>query len=453
MCSLYLGDQIISGQATLVGESRNIGQIIPSTIPLTDAGLHLLDGALIQGSGVYSDFVDYIASIYDASANYFCSEANWQTAVTTYGVCGKFVYDSVNNTVRLPKYSNKIYTSDINPTAPVVGNGTSLGVTDGTKNASIGASPGGFVLPTTSTFGSNVGTTYTASYITSGKSLGVTTDPTKSGIIADLSNITASLEGYYYIVVATSTKTSIEVDIDNVVTDLNNKADKDLSNVTNYLPSGTTITVGTSSARFSTLADAFSYLSGKWSDGYVTISITTNLTVTGDLELITSDFNIPLLIINGNSHTITLNFTTANTYTCGFRIYNQKPVQVTNVNFVGGTNGTTHILAGGYYTSSLLFSSCSFDNAYGGVFAYNVADVKVEGCTLLALSVGMQAQQGGTVAGRGNTFGASGKKCTSCYSLYLGGIVRDGESTYTNYTNKGTQNTNTITSNGLIMLA
>ena len=223
--------------------------------------------------------------------------------------------------------------------------------------------------------------------------------------------------------------------------------------LSNYIASGTIITVGTSGADYTTLADAFSYLSGKWSDGSVTISIITNLTVTDDLELITSDFNIPLLIINGNSNTITLNFTTANTYTCGFRIYNQNPVQVSGVKFVGGTNGTTHILAGGYYTSSLLFSGCSFDNAYGGAFAYNVADVKVEGCTLLSLSVGMQAQQGGTLVSRGCTFGASGKKCVTCYSVYVGGVVRDGESTYTNYTNKGTQNANTFTSNGLIMLA
>ena len=230
--SLYLGDNLVSGVLTTVDKSERIGQIIQSTIPLVDAGLHLLDGSLINGSGIYSDFVDYIASIYDASANYFCSESDWQTAVTTYGVCGKFVYDSVNNTVRLPKYSNKIYTQELDATAPVVGNGTSLGVTDGTKNASIGASAGGYVLPTTSTFGSNVGTTFTASYITSTKSLGVTTDPTKSGIIADLANITTSLDGYYYIVVATSTKTDIEVDIDEVVTDLNGKADVDLTNCT-----------------------------------------------------------------------------------------------------------------------------------------------------------------------------------------------------------------------------
>ena len=100
------------------GSSRNIGEIVASTIPLTDAGLHLLDGSLINGNGIYSDFVDYIAGIYDPTANYFCTEVEWQTSVATYGVCGKFVYDSVNNTVRLPKYNSKIYTGG--GTAPVL---------------------------------------------------------------------------------------------------------------------------------------------------------------------------------------------------------------------------------------------------------------------------------------------------------------------------------------------
>ena len=51
----------------LGGNSRNIGEIVQSTIPLTDAGLHLLDGSLLDGSGSYSEFVDYIANLWDES--------------------------------------------------------------------------------------------------------------------------------------------------------------------------------------------------------------------------------------------------------------------------------------------------------------------------------------------------------------------------------------------------
>ena len=44
--------------------ARNIGEIVTSNIPLTDAGLHELDGSLIQGNGIYSAFVNYIKTLY-----------------------------------------------------------------------------------------------------------------------------------------------------------------------------------------------------------------------------------------------------------------------------------------------------------------------------------------------------------------------------------------------------
>ena len=52
---------------TSSGSSRNIGEIVTSTIPLTDSGLHLLDGSLIQGNGIYADFVDYISDLYTST--------------------------------------------------------------------------------------------------------------------------------------------------------------------------------------------------------------------------------------------------------------------------------------------------------------------------------------------------------------------------------------------------
>lgn len=233
------GDTIVINDGIISAEfpTRNIGEIVVSTIPLTDSGLHLLDGTLVSGSGSYADFVTYIAGLY-ADSNYsaiFETESNWQSAVTTYGVCGKFVYDSVNNTVRLPKYSNKIYTSNPN-SLPVIGNGMSLGLTDGTQNTGVnfGMYANGTLGLTVNNYGRSVGELGSNGLPTQNyKAAGVTTDSTKSGLIADLSNITTSLDGYYYIVVATSTKTDIQVDIDEIATDLNGKADVDLTNVSN----------------------------------------------------------------------------------------------------------------------------------------------------------------------------------------------------------------------------
>lgn len=43
----------------------------------------------------------------------FTTEADWQTSYITYGECGKYVYDSTNNTVRIPLY-NSYFTNTVN---------------------------------------------------------------------------------------------------------------------------------------------------------------------------------------------------------------------------------------------------------------------------------------------------------------------------------------------------
>ena len=304
------------------GAFRNIGEIVSSTIPLTDAGLHLLDGALISGSGSYSAFVDYIADLYGDGTNipsYFCTEAQWQTAVTTYGVCGKFVYDSANNTVRLPKYSNKIYTKDLVSTAPVIGNGMTLGLTNGNSLLGVNAGSTGnrVAIFNNNTYGTPIGTVNSNySSQTPDSSVGITTDGSKSGIIADLANITTSLDGYYYIVVATSTKTSIEVDIDEIATDLNGKADVDLTNCTdaadikmahNAMPSDTYIdlTLGASGTEYVAPADGW-YFFRKVSSGNtqnVTLINVTQLHSTSN-PLQTTDCMGTRSISSGNSQAL-----------------------------------------------------------------------------------------------------------------------------------------------------
>lgn len=81
-------------------------------------------------------------------------------------------------------------------TAPVIGNGITLGLTDGTNNVamlSANNSPARVYCSTGSGYGSNVGTSWTGgSAIYTETSIGVTTDPTKSGLVADLSNASAA---------------------------------------------------------------------------------------------------------------------------------------------------------------------------------------------------------------------------------------------------------------------
>ena len=223
------------------GNSRNIGEIVPSTMPLTDAGLHLLDGALLA-YGSYQAFIDYIAGLYD-SGDYtaiFDTEANWQATVTLTGICSKFVYDSVNNTVRLPKWGTQAFTKgssiDTASTVNVKGNGKTLGLYDGTNYFGLVSSATYIMQGYGAQYNKNVGTTPSGSSYALSKSLGVTNESTKSGLVVDTTTLSSSLTNYpldcyYYIVIATSTKTDIQVDIDEIATDLNGKADTDLTNI------------------------------------------------------------------------------------------------------------------------------------------------------------------------------------------------------------------------------
>jgi hypothetical protein len=235
----------------------------------------LLDGSLISGSGSYSAFVTYIASLVSSYPDLFETEANWQSSVSTYGVCGKFVYDSVNNTVRLPKITG-FTEGTIDPT--VLGDLVQAGLPNIT---------GGNLLHSDLADGSLYGCTNIVRSTDSDKAKfpnGSRSFATQSAKIdASLSNSIygnsttvqpQSIKVLYYIVIATSTKTSIEVDIDEIATDLNGKADVDLSNVN---VSGTSLASGWSmpSSRYINLtlgASGATYTAP--ANGWFTIAIT-----------------------------------------------------------------------------------------------------------------------------------------------------------------------------------
>lgn len=201
---------------------RDIGEIVFSTVPVRSAGVHLADGSLLDGTGIYKNFYNYMVDVYNAGhTSIFCSEADWQTEVASRGVCGKYVLDTSNLTIRLPRLKNKLLSDNA-----VVGNSTTLGFTNGTNNAGLyfynSSSKGDALSALITGYGTSVGTTVSgASYLSSDKTVGLTTDPTKSGI-----EVASSVDVYCYVVIANTNKTPIEVDIDEIATDLAGKVDK-----------------------------------------------------------------------------------------------------------------------------------------------------------------------------------------------------------------------------------
>lgn len=267
--TITINNGVISASGASGAGVRSIGEIVPSILPLTDAGLHLLDGALISGSGMYSAFVTYIAGLVSSYPNLFVTESAWQTSVTTYGVCGKFVYDSTNNTVRLPKITG-IMEGTIDATA--LGDLVQAGLPNITGSATT------YLMNEYPTFtgalasGSYVGAWETITGANPGilDRRGLTLDASNSSSVYGNSNTVQpqTIKGFYYIVVANSTKTEVEVDIDHISTDVNGKADTDLSNVTNTgtstaagwaMPSDIfdTLTLGASETLYTAPANGF----------------------------------------------------------------------------------------------------------------------------------------------------------------------------------------------------
>lgn len=77
-------------------------------------------------------------------------------------------------------------------TAPVIGNGVTLGLTNGSNSFATTLGDSGAMYATTAGYGTPVGSSTSGITGTADKTLGLTTDPTKSGLVADLSNATAA---------------------------------------------------------------------------------------------------------------------------------------------------------------------------------------------------------------------------------------------------------------------
>jgi hypothetical protein len=103
------------------------------------------------------------------------------TFYETFGIADYYGIDEENERVFLPR--NKYFAV----TGGVVGNGMTLGLTDGTNNVGLyfynSSKYADNLSIHSEDYGKNVGETASGSYPTSGKTYGITTDPTKSGIV------------------------------------------------------------------------------------------------------------------------------------------------------------------------------------------------------------------------------------------------------------------------------
>lgn len=174
-----------------------LGYVHWSISPIVPAGeLPLLGG--IYDRSLYADLWSW------ANENgLVISESEWQANILDGGKCDKFSDGNSSTTFRVPKLPNTI-TTDIADELAVKGNGMTLGFTDGTNNYGLqgyGYTPSGYdVSPAqlgAGSYGKSVGSSRSGASA-SGITYGVTTDPAKSGIVAEATS--SKITGQWLIV-------------------------------------------------------------------------------------------------------------------------------------------------------------------------------------------------------------------------------------------------------------
>lgn len=211
-----------------------IGLIFASAIPQEDARVHLLDGSTISQDGVYADFANLIKKLKNDGHNIVYEDDENSTAeqkfdadVTATGNCGKFIIDDVNRTIRLPKITTFI--QGLNNITDI-GSSLSAGLPNitGSLNVTPDANNAGMDAETTGS-----GAITRIDVKSTGSSVGGSGWGVWGGFSFDASN-SNSIYGNsetvqppatrypYYIVLASGYKSSQVIDIDNVVSDVNN---------------------------------------------------------------------------------------------------------------------------------------------------------------------------------------------------------------------------------------
>lgn len=208
-----------------LGSALPVGSVFASVGRLDDERFTLLDGKTISRIGTYEAFCNKVVEKVQAGTWKACTEEEFNLEVSETGQCGKFVVS--NDYVRIPKLGNSLCSGVIDGTIAVVGNGMTLGLTNGNSYAGTGGNGNLGLVAYGELYGNGNDVTPPSGTQIVG-TLGVTTDPTKSGVEAKIN----SVEVFYYMVISTEGQTaSVEVDINKVYEDLNIKANTSLSNV------------------------------------------------------------------------------------------------------------------------------------------------------------------------------------------------------------------------------
>ena len=212
-----------------LGSSLPTGFIIPAVGKISDERFTLLDGKTLSRAGTYEAFCNKVVSEVQAGNWFACSEDEYNSDISTYGQCGKFVVS--NDYVRIPTITR------------FIGATITLSEIGKTYKESLPNITGRFG----GAYHSDWGTVELGAFINDGGAGNrIGRDGTIGWYRRYLFNANNSSSTYqdgakvqpdhtkypYYMVISTEGQTAeINIDINKVYEDLNIKANSDLSNV------------------------------------------------------------------------------------------------------------------------------------------------------------------------------------------------------------------------------
>lgn len=194
-----------------------------SEFELEDPMVHVKDGSVIYGEGIYAETLNKLKSLQTTKPNMFCTQEEYDTSISTYGECLKFVVN--NDSFKLPTQTSFVEGALSSNELGILTKAGLPNIT-GNTNADIRntntASNGALGNNSSSTSYGGYSSTYSAQ-ITN-----ITFDASRSNPIYGRSNTVQPKagKGYWYIVIATGIKSKAEIDLENITTELNNKVSK-----------------------------------------------------------------------------------------------------------------------------------------------------------------------------------------------------------------------------------
>lgn len=223
----------------------------------------------------------------------------------------------------------------------------------------------------------------------------------------------------------------------------------------NYIAGGTTYNLkADGTGDFATLANALSFLEGKWSDGVVNFQLAAGTYTTERLTLYGRRFNIPRVRIYGADadSTIVQFINQEESYSCFWGLDKGLELVIQNITFqnTSGTKNTNYFGIQAEQGARIFVSNFKSIGLARAFFAFNSSLINFGGNITIQDSYTAICSMAANIAGAYGTITLN--NCNNGFWVQYGGMINliDCTTTYTSVNQKANETIGTATSKGYI---